>query len=129
MSETDVPIRDRMDRMQQRRYDVLTKQWRGLDREHFDLVSIEAEFIEDTDPATPIEERLAVARWAMRAHHHALMTLFQEVEQHPVETLEEHRIAGLNHETERSGYRLSARPFIHTDRWWEPGYLDWDGRP
>ena len=130
MSETyDSALRAKMDRMQERRYLVLRSQWSELDREHFDLFSVQAGISADPEPEVDIEERLASVRRRFRERHHAEQTLIQQVDPQPVEVLEERRIEALVHETDRSLYRGTARPWIHTDPWWEPGYLDWDGRP
>lgn len=132
MSETDTYYADltaKMDRMQRRRYDVLLSQRPELDREHFDLLSIEAGIHPDPEPGTPIEDRLASVRRRFREHNHAVRSLVQEVDPQPLDVLEERRIEAWVHETDRSTYRMSARPWLDSDPWWEPGYLDWDGRP
>lgn len=110
-------LRARMTPEQVQRRDALGQQWTPLDREHFEVLT--------SDDATPADA--ADVRRRLRAHEHAMRSLVQEVLGESVEVLEQARIEALNYEVERSLYRISARPFLHTDRWWEPGYLDWDG--
>jgi hypothetical protein len=115
-------LRARMTPEQVQRRDALGKQWMALDREHFEVLM---SHLDDEDSAA--SDDVIDVRRRLRAHEYAMRSLFQEVLGESVEVLEQARITALNHEVERSGYRISARPFLHTDRWWEPGYLDWDG--
>lgn len=112
-----------LDKMQRRRMDVLHEQWRELDRRHFETLMDRL----DGDDERALTDEVAAIRRDMRANFHARQSLWQEADAQPVAALESVRIEALNHQVERSGYRISASPFLHTDRWWEPGYLDWDG--
>lgn len=98
------------------RYRALADEWHTLDAAHFD-----AKY--QSMDAGGVSDRVRLIEDRMRFVHHALEALAQDRDPLSVDELEAARLERLAHAKERSTYRLTARPFLHEKRWWEPGYV------
>lgn len=101
---------------QRERIDALHAEWMALDRLYFDALWAEAR-------RAPFGVCVSDIRDRFRYLAFEKATLEQQATPVSTEALEADRLAALDHETVRSGYRMTAKVFLHTDRWWEPGYV------
>lgn len=89
--------------------DDISAEWFNLDALLLDAV------IADQD-VTDLRARFRYLAYT-RAH------MEQQATPVSIAALEDERLAALADETARDRYRATAKPWLHCDRWWEPGYV------
>lgn len=87
-----------------------------LDREFFEAL------VGDANDAS-----LARLRTELRRNHVVMQEAVELQRPRSEATKETERVEALAYQLERTNYRISAKPFLHTARWWEPDYLAWTG--